>query len=132
MARWLVILILFTSVFLLLVSCDIYESEEKDWENDVTVHIINETICPVDIRLNGADKDTANPGETLELEDIGQGVFYLEAYPWNDDFHACNGIYTDELKNGDLFIWTIDLDNPCATCDPTPQPTIVPLPTAEG
>jgi len=114
------------AVFLLMVSCDIYEDEEKDWVNDVTIHIVNHTICPLDIFLNGSDKGEIVPGDTIELEELGQGYFIIVAFPWNDEDHYCDTITTPELINGDQYIWDVNAMSPCAVCDPTPAPTIVP------
>jgi len=110
-------------------SCDIYKNENKDWTNDVEVDIRNLTICPVDISVNGVSKGTVEPGETLTLDNLWQGFLFLEAFPWDDDFHSCDSLLTDELKNGDVFTWEINIRSGCSICKPTPQPTVEPTET---
>ncbi|GEM_PF-5246600 len=115
------------------VSCDIYEDENKDWENRVSIRVTNLTQCPIDFLLDGIEKDELSPDETYTADRIGQGVHFLEAYPWNDPNVACASVLTPDLRNHDSFDWNILETTSCGICDPTPTPaptaTETPAPT---
>lgn len=128
------VLMLIVTLVIGLVSCDIYEDENKDWENRVTIRVTNLTTCPVDFLLDGLEKDQLDPDETYTQENIGQGVHFLEAYPWNNPNDACANVLTPDLRNHDSFDWDILSTSNCGVCDPTPTPapsaTPTPAPTA--
>ena len=115
---------------LLLIGCDIYEKENKDWPNEVTINVNNLTNCLVDLYLDGLEITSLNPGESYLEEDAGQGVHLIVAFPWNDERNYCDLKYTSDLKNGDYFRWNISPIDGCGTCDPTPtpEPTVTPTP----
>ncbi len=113
----------------MLCSCDIYESEKRDWTNDVTIDIRNLTMCPLDLVVDGKQMDRVESGESLPVEDLGQGTHFLEAYPWNDEQHSCDSFLTGHTINGDRLTWEILPVTSCNRCDPTPTPTPVTTPT---
>lgn len=121
---------------ILLFGCDIFENENEDWKNDVTISIVNLTVCPLDIYIDGRDKDRLESGEDLSDDNYGEGIHLLEAYPWNDVRESCEMVYTGKMKNGEIFNWEILPENECGECDPTPTPVptttpnVTPSPTA--
>lgn len=111
--------------------CDIFEDEERDWKNEVTIKIFNDSNCLVDVKINGTEMGSLNPGEEIEEEDLGQGVHFLEAYPWNDAQFSCASNTSPELNTGDSYQWTITNETACGVCEPTPTPAPeTPTPTA--
>ncbi len=121
----LVLLIIIVFLF----GCDIYDKENKDWPNEVTLTIINHTACPLNFRIDGEDKGEFEPGESFDNNDYGKGIHLLEAYPWNNSRYYCDSEYTPELKNGDIFEWEITSASACNQCDPTPTPPAEPTAT---
>ncbi len=117
---------------ILLMSCDIYEDEKDDWPNDVTVIVYNYSECLVDVQLDGGSAEGLNPGESKQYDELGQGVHFIEAYPWNDSKHSCDSVFTDELANDELFECEITTESACNVCDPTPTPDLVSTPTPTG
>jgi hypothetical protein len=115
---------------LFLYRCDVYKSENKEWENKVVIYFKNLTVCPVLYYLDGSEKDQIEPGLDYTAEDVGQGVHFLEAYPWDDTQFSCSFVYTPELKNKDRYEWILDSSTACNICNPTPTsaPTSTPTP----
>jgi hypothetical protein len=117
----------------LVFACDMYDREDKDWKNDVTFVVFDETECPVYVFIDGQEKGYINAGENLTEPDYGQGVHLLQAFPWDDKKNACDLIYTPFLANGTEFQWKILATSPCSVCEPTPTPppegTYTPSPT---
>ncbi|MBN1355169.1 hypothetical protein JXA40_02750 [bacterium] len=107
----------------LLPGCDVFEREESDWPNNVTLTVTDLTECPLDLFVDGDEKGRLEPGESFSGDEFGQGVHLLEAFSWNDDKAACDSIYTDNLNKEDHYKWDILPGSPCGTCDPTPTPS---------
>jgi hypothetical protein len=127
---------LLATLLVCLTACDIYESEEDDWPNDVTISIVDLTECPLDIFIDGQEKGRLESGETFSEGEFGQGVHLLEAYAWNDTRNSCEVIYTHSLENNETFQWEILSEGNCGECDPTPtatpEATPTPTPTPVG
>lgn len=131
--RLLIYSFIITGFAIILICCDIYENENKDWENEVTIYFKNLTHCPVEYYLDGVSKGEIDPEEDFLEDELGQGIHLLEAYPWNDEQHACDFFYTEHLKSSARFDWILDASSPCDVCKPTPTPAptsvISPSPT---
>ncbi|MBN1297131.1 hypothetical protein JXA80_10155 [bacterium] len=126
---WIMLMI---GVLLVATGCDLYEDEEGDWSNDVTISVVNQSTCLVDFFIDGDSETSLDPGESFEVEGYGRGVHLLEAYPWYDEQFSCDSIYTPNLADGSLFEWTIGDAGECGECDPTPTPAPeTPTPTPE-
>ena len=123
----------FLLLLLLFLGCDIYDGENKNWPNEVTIDVYNYTDCPLTLHIDGQNKGEFAPGEAFENSKFGHGVHFLEIFPWNDQRYFCDSRYTPDLKNGGIFLWEITADAPCGHCDPTPTPnpegTNTPTPT---
>lgn len=128
----IVLVLTLGAVIFSLIGCDIYDSENKDWVNEVTIRILNSTMCPLDVFIDGQSEGRIEPGETAEETDMGRGIHLLEAYPWNDEQHSCDAVYTDNLESGSMFEWEITVQSACNICDPTPTPMPEMTPTPGG
>ncbi|MGB3976589.1 MAG: hypothetical protein WBM02_06840 [bacterium] len=113
---------------IVLLGCDLFEND-GDWDNLVTIEVVNESTCLVSLFLDGRSQTSMEPGAEFTKTDVGKGKHLLEAYPWNDAQFACDHIVTDDLKAGQSFLWRIPNDGDCGDCPPTPVPTETPTPT---
>jgi hypothetical protein len=111
--------------------CDIYEGENKKWKNEVTVYFANYSDCPVYFYVDGTDEGRVEMQTDFTATGLGQGIHFLESYPWNDSQHACDTIYSPKMKNGETFNWEVTTTSPCTTCPATPTPTPTETPTPE-
>ena len=95
-----------------LLGCDLFK-DDGDWDNLVTIEVVNESTCLVTLFLDGLSQTSMEPGADFIKTDVGKGKHLLEAYPWNDAQFACEQIITDNLKAGQSFQWRITNDGDC-------------------
>jgi len=128
---FLLIAIIFLTAALI-AGCDIYENENGDWANEVTLKISNTSNCLFDLKIDGTSYGSMNPGDEIEENEFGRGIHLIEAYPWNDEQFSCDFVYTPNLSSGEIFEWNVTNDGGCQSCEPTPTPapeTPTPSPT---